>query len=187
MGVVLHFAVLPDLRLPARRESLEIKLLGDVGIGILVDDHEVEVPVCFQDGVNGQFAIVAGGRDGLAAALNHFGRELEAEVIGVRDIRTGGGRTVDVRGAQDSLVSPLAPAVQGRRVVSVGGPPVTQVPEQSAGVSAVEQAADGVGNEQAIDQAGHLLARGAIVGVVFRGHDVDARGLGAHGRWRVVS
>ena len=82
-------------------------MLGDGGIGVLIDDHEVKVAVCFQDRVDGQFVIIADSGDGGAAGLYELGAEFFAEVVGVGDIGTSGGRVVMIRVAEDSLVSAL--------------------------------------------------------------------------------
>ena len=76
----------------------------------------------------------------------------------------------------------MSPAIQARRVVLCGVPAVAQVPDEPAGVAAVEQAADGVGDEQTVDQAGGLLARVGVNRVELGGHDLHTGGLAAQGR-----
>ncbi len=89
LGVVLRFAVLPDLGVAVGREALDGELLVEVGVGVLVDHQQLEVAVSFQDGVGGEVLEVAAGRDHLAAGLDDLRCQLLGEIVGVRDIGAG--------------------------------------------------------------------------------------------------
>ena len=92
------------------------------------------------------------------------------EVAGVGDVAVGGGRLVGAGVAEQAVVAAVAPAVEGGAVVAGRVVAVAQVPDDAAGVGADEQAAEGVGDEQAVHQTGGLLAGAGVDGVELGGH-----------------
>ena len=185
MRGILSFTILPDLSRGAGLKARYVELVGQAGGGIGVDDEQFQVPVCFLDGIDVEVAITAGRRDDFAAGNIELGGELQSVVAGIGDVGSGVRRVGVELVAQLAVVSPFAPAVEQIAGVRSGCgiarrfPAAAQIPDKSALVATIEQAADRVGNEQSVDQAGRLFAWVGADRIVFGGHHRHARGLAA--------
>ena len=141
----------------------------------LVDHQQVEVSVRLVNGVDGQIRVVAAGLHDAAAGLDDLGGELLGEVARIRHVRAG--VRADHGGAADqAVIAALAPAVEARRIVVAGVIAVAQVPDDGAVIGRLQQLAERVGDEQAVDQAGRLLARVRVDRVELGRQQLDVAG-----------
>src|SRR5579871_2239904 len=93
LGVILDLGVLPHLGLAVGREVLDGERLGDLGVGIFVDDEQIQMAIGFLDGEDIELGEVARGGYHRATGLDDLAGELLGEIAGVGNVRASGRRS----------------------------------------------------------------------------------------------